>query len=144
MDGLDADLARMASVLLDSRVVRRVIKQHRQLSGVGLQVPHARCYWLPRGELVRLIERDELAIDPAELPAEVAIFSGARGALAAGDRDELLRAWRAVFHARVHQAFEHRIAAGAITKASIRERIHRVGQTEFDEIRRVLREEDLV
>jgi hypothetical protein len=144
MEALDADLARVAAVLLDDRVVRRVIKKHRRLPGIGLQVPHARCYTLPRAELEAMVERDELGVDPATLPAQVAIFSGARDALAAGDADELARAWRAIFHAHVHHAFDRLIAAQALTPATIRERIHRIGQTEFDEIRSVLRQEDLL
>lgn len=144
MDGLDAELARVAAVLLEDRVLRRVIKKHRRLPGIGLQVPHARCYTLPRADLEALVERGELPVEPAALPAQVAIFGGSRAALAAGDRGELSRAWRAIFHARVHQAFDERLAHGAITPASIRERIHRIGQTEFDEIRSVLRQEDLL
>lgn len=144
MAALDADLARVAAVLLDDRVVRRVIKQHRRLPGIGLQVPHARCYTLPRVELEALVRRDELGVDPATLPAHVAIFGGARDALAAGDADELSRAWRAIFHAHVHHAFDRLIAQQALTPATIRERIHQVGQTEFDEIRSVLRQEELL
>src|SRR5258706_10438688 len=98
MDGLDADLARVAAVVLEDRVLRRVIKQHRRLPGIGLYVPHARCYALPRADLENLVERDELHVDPAALPPHVAIFSGSRAALAAGDRDELARAWRLIFH----------------------------------------------
>src|SRR5882762_7319333 len=105
MEDLDADLARMAAVVLDDRVVRRVIKKHRGLPGIGLQVPHARCYTLPRADLVDLVDRSELAADPDALPAQVVIFGGSRDALAAGDPDELVRAWRAIFHAHVHQAF---------------------------------------
>jgi hypothetical protein len=144
MEDLDADLARVAAVLLEDRVVRRVIKQHRQLPGIGLQVPHARCYTLPRASLESLVERAELGVDPATLPAQVAIFGGSREALAAGDAEEGLRAWRAIFHAHVHQVFDRLLAQQAITPAMIRERIHRIGQTEFDEIRSVLRQEDLL
>ncbi len=125
-------------------MVRRVIKKHRRLPGVGLQVPHARCYTLPRASLEGLVDRDELGVDPATLPAQVAIFGGSREALAAGDADAGLRAWRAIFHAHVHQAFDRLIAQQAITPAMIRERIHRIGETEFDEIRSVLRQEDLL
>src|ERR1700712_880932 len=132
MEDLDADLARVAAVLLEDRVLRRVIKQHRRLPGIGLQVPHARCYTLARAELEALVERDELEVDPATLPAQVAIFGGARDALVAGDADELVRAWRAIFHAHVHHAFDQLIAQQALTPAMIRERIHRIGQTEFD------------
>jgi len=144
MEDLDADLARVASVLLEDRVVRRVIKKHRRLPGMGLQVPHARCYTLPRADLEALVERAELGVDPATLPAQVAIFGGDRDALAAGDAGEQTRAWRAIFHAHIHQAFDRLIAQQALTPASIRERIHRIGQTEFDEIRSVLRQEELL
>ena len=144
MEELDADLARIAAVLLEDRVVRRVIKKHRRLPGIGLQVPHAQCYTLPRTELEALVDRAELGIDPAALPARVAIFGGSRDALVAGDADELTRAWRAIFHAHVHQAFDRLIAQQTLTTATIRERIHRIGQTEFDEIRSVLRQEDLL
>jgi hypothetical protein len=144
MDGLDAELARVAAVLLEDRVVRRVIKKHRRLPGMGLQVPHAQCYTLARADLLELVERDELHVDPEALPAHVAIFGGSRAALAAGDRGELSRAWRLIFHARVHQAFDELLAQRAITPAAIRERINRIGQTEFDEIRSVLRQEELL
>src|ERR1700712_5118254 len=117
MEALDADLARVAAVLLDDRVVRRVIKKHRRLPGIGLQVPHAQCYTLPRAELAALVERDELAVEPATLPEPVAIFSGSRTALAAGEPAELSRAWRMIFHARVHQALDARLAAAALTPA---------------------------
>ncbi|HEX7839039.1 MAG TPA: hypothetical protein VF469_16285, partial [Kofleriaceae bacterium] len=144
MDELDAELARAAAVLLEDRVVRRVIKQHRRLPGIGLQVPHARCYALPRADLEQLVDRDELAADPAALPAGVVIFGGSRTALVAGDPAELSHAWRAIFHARIHQALDAHVAGGALTAASIRARIHQIGQTEFDEIRAVLRQEDLL
>ena len=144
MDELDADLARVAAVLVEDRVVRRVIKQHRELHGIGLQVPHAQCYALPRAAFERLVERDELAVDPRQLPDDVVIFGGPRAQLAAGDPAELSRAWRAIFHGRVHLVLDALARTGAITRASIRARIHRVGQTEFDEIRAVLRQEDLL
>ena len=50
------------------------------------------------------------------------------------------QAWRAIFHARVHQALD----ALALTPAAIRPRINDIGQLAFDEIRLVLRQEDLL
>ena len=144
MDELDAELAHAGAAVLEDRVVRRVIKQHRRLPGIGLQVPHAQCYTLPRAALERLVDRDELTTDPAALPDDVVIFGGPRAALAAGDPAALSRAWRAIFHGRIHQALAALVDRGAITRASIRERVHRIGQTEFDEIRTVLRQEDLL
>ena len=144
MAALDAELARVAAVLLEDRVVRRVIKQHRRLPGIGLQVPHARCYALASGELAGIVEHHELPIALAALPAHVVIFGGSRAALAAGDRGELTRAWRAIFHGHVHLAFEQLAARNQLPPGAVRERIHRIGQTEFDEIRWVLRQEDLL
>src|SRR5262249_21284301 len=102
------------------------------------------CYTLARGALERLVERDELAIDPAALPDHVVIFGGARSALAAGDPRALSRAWRAIFHGRLHLPLDALVPTGATTRISTRERIHRIGQTEFDEIRAVVRQEDLL
>ena len=144
MASLDAELARVAAVLLEDRVVRRVIKKHRGLPGIGLQVPHARCYALARDELAGMVEPHELPIELAALPAHVVIIGGSRAALAAGDRGERSRAWRAIFHGHVHLAFEQLQARGKLSPGAVRERIHRIGQTEFDEIRWVLRQEDLL
>jgi hypothetical protein len=140
MDEVDAELAGVAAVLLEDRVLRRVIKKHRHVPGIGLQVAHARCYALPLADLAALVEPGELAADPAALPARIAILGGSREALAARDPDEQRRAWRAIFHALVHQAYDDL----ALTAASVRERVHRIGETEFDEIRQVLRQEDLL
>ncbi len=144
MAPLDTQLASLSAVLLDDRILRRVIKRHRRLHGIGLQVPHATSYTLPRAELVRLTDKDELPVDPATLPHQVVLFTGSRGDLADGKQEAWTDAWRAIFHARVHAAFDARLASGALTTAAIRERINRVGQTEFDEIRFVLRQEDLL
>ena len=143
-DLVDDELGRLGAVLLEERVLRRVIKQHRGLRGVGLQVPHERCYVLPRRDLAPLVEHDGVTADLASLPERVIAISGDRAALAAGEPAALCAAWRAVFHASVHQAFDELLATRALTLAAIRERINRVGQTEFDEIRSVLRQEELL
>ena len=41
-------------------MLRRVIKAHRKLPGLGLQVPHARCYALPGKELAPLVEHGDM------------------------------------------------------------------------------------
>jgi hypothetical protein len=142
-DPVDTELAGVGVVLLEDRVVRRVIKAHRRLPGLGLQVPHAHGYGLPAAALRDLVEPGELAVDAAALPARVILFSGSRAALGAGDPHEWARAWRAAFHGAVHAALEAKLAAG-LTEAAVRERINRIGQTEFDEIRSVLAQEELL
>src|SRR5262249_43105232 len=143
MAELDERLAKVGAILVEDRVLRRVIKRHRRLGGVGLQVPHATSYALPKARLLELVEADELAFAPQLLPERVAIFTGSRDQLAAGTPEALSRAWRAIFHARIHDVFDDKFARKELTTSAIRERINRVGQTEFDEIRFVLRQADL-
>lgn len=144
MHAVDDELAKLGAILVEDRVLRRVIKAHRRVRAVGLAVPHEHCYSIARVELVLHVERDELAIDPAVLPERAILVRGDRGALAGGQPEVLSRLWRQVFHARVHQAFDELLDAGGLTAAAIRERVHRIGQTEFDEIRSVLEQEDLL
>jgi hypothetical protein len=130
-------------LVADARLVRRVIKKHRHLPGVGLQVPHARCYWLPREALLDIVSARELGRVAADLPEQVVL-------LARPERDDVRRKpaaeileqlWRDAFHALVHVEIDRLIATSVLTPARIRERIHRIGQTEFDEIRLVLRQD---
>jgi hypothetical protein len=133
-------------LLVDARLVRRVIKRHRRLPGVGLQVPHARCYVLRRDALLEIVDRRELGPAAADLPDDVILLPRPDAdELAQTPTAELLRGcWRYAFHARVHLEIERRAAAGKLTPAMLRERVHRIGQTEFDEIRLVLRQDDLL
>src|SRR5207244_3020719 len=101
--------------------------------GLGLQVPHEHCYWLPRAELGKLVAADELPIALDKLPERVTLVSGSSET-----------AWRSIFHARVHRAFDDLLEKKTITTGVIRERVNRIGQTEFDEIRSVLRQEELL
>ncbi len=144
MAAVDDELAKLGAILVEDRVLRRVIKAHRRVRAVGLQVPHEHCYTIARGELERYVERDELAVELASLPERVILVRADRGALAGARPEEHSRLWRAIFHARVHQAFDELLEARALTAAAIRERVHRIGQTEFDEIRSVLQQEDLL
>ena len=142
MDGVDSRLAEVGAVLVDERPLRRAIKRHRRLRGLGLQVPHAECDLLPHAELARLVEDHQLHVDLAALPEPAVAFCGSRAGLEQRDEQAELAAWRAIFHARVHAAFDARLATGKLTPAVVRERIGRIGQTEFDEIRFVLRQAD--
>ena len=164
MAAVDDELAAVGAVLVEERVLRRVIKAHRRVRAVGLQVPHEHCYALARGELERFVERGEVGVELAALPERVVLVRGDRDALAEGrpeerspgrsaerpeerseeQSEERSRLWRAIFHGRVHQAFDELLGGKALTPAAIRERVHRIGQAEFDEIRSVLRQEDLL
>src|SRR5437762_8613282 len=100
MAAVDGELAKLGAILVEDRVLRRVIKAHRRIRAVGLQVPHEHCYTIARGELARYVERGEVAVELASLPERVILVRAERGALA-GDRPEVMsRLWRAIFHAR--------------------------------------------
>src|SRR5438067_1515316 len=132
-----------AALLVPSRLLRRVIKRDRKLAIVGLRVPHRKSYVIGRDALVALVDRDELPIEAdRELPETVLLLERPeREDLAATPRGEVLVVyWRLLFHARVHAA----VARRGLSDAAVRERIHRVGGAEFDEVRTVLRQEKFV
>ncbi len=150
--GLNLDeLARLvhqadpAAVLVAPRVLWRVIKHCRQVPGWGLQIPHRKSFVVTREELSGVVEPDEL-LPRCELPELVILLAWPEEEqLQTRPRDEtLLEYWRLLFHARVHWVLQQRIARGELTLPKVRQRIHRIGQTEFDEVRYVLRSEELL
>jgi hypothetical protein len=132
-----------AALLVPTRLLRRVIKRDRKLAIVGLRVPHRKTYVIRRDELFALVDADELAVEPGrELPDTVLLLERPEPEdLAATARSDVLVVyWRLLFHARVHAVIANR----RLTAAAVRERIHRIGEAEFDEARTVLRQEKLL
>lgn len=144
IDRVDEELAAVGAILVEDRLLRRIIKRHRHVPGLGLQVPHARGYALPKAELVTVIDPAELPIAVDRLPERVAVITGRRVELARGRAEAWSTAWRAIFHAHVHHGFDALVAGGGLGPAAIRQRINAIGQTEFDEARLVLRQEELL
>src|SRR6476646_7010556 len=96
-----------AALLVPPRLLRRVIKHDRKLTGLGLQVPHRKSYVIGRDALLALAGRDELGLDPGrELPPTVLLLARPEPEeLAARPRGQLLvKYWRLLFHAAVHRA----------------------------------------
>jgi hypothetical protein len=138
-------LADPAVLLLPPRLLRRVIKYHRHIAGLGLQVPHRRCYVIDRKALLQIASPHELGLRHGHEPPPTLLLiahpnGGRAGALPPGEA--LLRCRRLLFHCRIHAAFEQQLADGGLTPADIRGRIERIGRTEFEEIRRVLQQEN--
>ena len=127
----------MTHVVVDPRVIRRVIKHQRGLSGFGLEVPHGHCCVVERASLLTVATEAELGRTSAELPASVIL-------VARPERADAQHQWRRAFHGFVHQQLDERVRDGTLTHALVRERINRIGQTEFDEVRAVLRGEELL
>ena len=130
-------------IVVDPRVLRRVIKHHRSITGL---VPHGRTYVIDRASLLDIVDTDELGVAAADVPDPTLLVARPtpRDMRERSDTEVLTRLWRAVFHARVHVALMNRAEAGALSEAAVRARIEAIGKTEFDEIRAILRHDDLV
>lgn len=135
------------AILAPPRILRRVIKHDRQIGGIGLKVPHRKSYAIETARLLKSVGLDELGLPAdAELPERVVLLARPDAeylaSLTAGEA--LVKYWRLLFHVRVHQALEERIAAEELNAAAMVDRIARIGVGEFEEIRAVLRHEDLL
>src|SRR5690242_14991673 len=128
LDRVDEELAAVGAVLVEDRLLRRLIKRHRHVPGMGLQVPHASGYALAKAELIVHLDPAELTTDVERLPARVAVITGKRTDLARGVEAAWCQAWRAIFHAHVHHAFDALIAADRLSAADVRQRINAIGQ----------------
>jgi hypothetical protein len=140
--GLTAVLARTdpAALLVPPRILRRVIKQDCGLTGFGFQVPHYKTYVIGRDALLRIADRGELGIPPDRDLPETVILLQRPDAKALGKHaasDILLKAWRLLFHARVHIMLGDR----KLDEPAVVERIRRLGTAVFNEARSVLRQE---
>jgi hypothetical protein len=136
-----------AAILAPPRILRRVIKLDRQISGIGLKVPHRKSYLIDAERLLNIVDRDELGLDAGAQLAGTIILLARPDAdylstLTAGEA--LVKYWRLLFHARVHQALEERARHGKLDAATVRKRILRLGTAEFAEIRSVLAQEDFL
>jgi hypothetical protein len=134
-----------AVLLVPPRLLRRVIKHDREVTGFVLQVPHRRSYVIGGQELLKIVGRDELGLAAgSELPARAVLLAGPSADTLASTAREvtLLKYWRMLFHALVHLHLERSFAETDLSEAGIRKRLFRIGHTEFEEIRRVLRQDE--
>jgi hypothetical protein len=126
------------AVLISPRLLRRIIKHDRGLTGVGLQVPHRKCYVIDRDRLRTLADDEELGLEhDRELPAAVILLPRPdEESLKVRSHEAILaKYWRLLFHASVHRA----LAARNLTQSDIRDRVRRIGRAAFAEIHTVLR-----
>src|SRR5262245_25313564 len=105
-------------------LLRRIIKAHRALPGLGLSVPHAGCYALRREALLKLIDPTLVGHTRESLPEKVILVARPQPSEMAGRAppDILARLWRSVFHAQVHLVLAARVASGALPDAALRTR----------------------
>jgi hypothetical protein len=136
-----------AAILVPQRILRRIIKQHAHLPGIGLSVPHRKVYVLHREALLAIADRAELELPiERQLPEKVIVLAqpaAERLSLLSSD-EALTYVWRLLFHGRIHLLMDDLIAQQRLTVFQIRNRIRELERTSFEEIRTVLRSEDLL
>ncbi len=140
-----------SAFLVEPRVLRRVIKAEVHLPALSLQIPHRKAWIAKRNTLIRHVELDELGTefmddDSIELPDQAILLQRPEeSALDSMGLEQLLgRCWRLLFHARIDLGYQRLRDQGKLDHSQIRERIHRLGQAEFDEVCEVLRHENMV
>jgi hypothetical protein len=99
-----------SALLVPPRILRRVIKKHGGLTGIGLQVPHRKSYVIGQDVLLQIADYADLRIKYSRaLPDTLLLFPAPDlakfRALPPGAM--LLEYWRLLFHARVHLARPH-------------------------------------
>src|SRR5205823_1659671 len=69
-----------AVFLVSPRLLCRIIKQHRQITGLGLQVPHRRCYVIDRTALMQIVAPRDIGLrDGGELPPTLILIAHPNG-----------------------------------------------------------------
>ena len=129
------------------RVVRRVLQNELDIASPLQQPPHRKCCVVQRDRLLWLVARDELGVDiHAELPDQIILIAQPEEhQLETMTREELQRHyWRLMFHARIDFEMIARTARSRMSQSDLRRRIDRLGQSSFDEIRSVLRAEQML
>lgn len=136
-----------AALLVEPRILRRVIRLDRRLPGLGLSVPHRKTYTIERDRLLVFVDRTELELLPgADLPRHVILL--------ATPEDEALDAWepqrllqhyaRLLFHAGVHAALDELLHHASAAEEFGQQRRKQIGAIEFAEIRSVLLKDDFL
>ncbi len=134
------------AVVVQPRLLRRVLKRERHLRIALVQVPHKDGFVVSRDAFwwnVRPSEAGMTADEAEALPRQIFM-------LPAPPPRELYRRpvpfllrdlWRSLFHLRVHAHLEGESGERTLDLHACNERIHQIGQAAFDAARRVMEEE---
>lgn len=135
-----------AAFFVAGRVLRRVIVHDCLLTSLSIQAPHHPCYVIGHDALLDLVARDELSPWPRPIPETVMLLEAVEEEeFAARPHAQIYeQAQRRLLHVRVHAAYDKLVAQRKFLPTLVKKRIDEIGQMEFDEIRLVARQEDLV
>ncbi len=140
--GLALRAADPAAFLIEPRILRRVIRIDRQIIGLASAVPRVTGYMISKIRLLECADPLEVGLcTPDDLPNEVLLIERPSDAwLAEVSADSaLLVGWRRLFSLRIETALRVEHRRGRLESKALRERITAIGQTEFDEVRGILK-----
>ena len=135
-----------AALLVEPRILRRVIRLDRRLAGLGLFMPHRKTYTIERDRLLAFVDWAELELPPgADLPRSVILIARVTNETleTVPAEQSIRRCLRLLFHARVHLELGRRLE-GQPTRELAEQRKQQLGEIEFAEIRSVLMKEELL
>ncbi len=132
-------------LLVSPRIMRGMIQRVYHIPLLWVHVPHEQCHVFDRQILFREVEQEKLDLPPdRRLPETVILMQRPTAETLQGSDQEslLLKYWRYLFHAHVDMELLAQASKGRLTSSSVRSRIDAIGQTEFEEIRSVLHQEN--
>src|ERR1043166_867273 len=129
-----------AAVLVAPHILDRIVQQSFDLPRVTWTIPHRKSFIADRQVLFQHVDQAELPVAPDQLIPPTVMLLAYPSLDDMNDRQEplLLKYWRRLFHTSIHKILEDRWKQGQLTDTDIRERIAKIGRTEFEEIRTVL------
>lgn len=141
MTGLEQAIASAApeALLVDSRILRRVIRLDRRLKGLGIRVPHDQSYTIDRDRLLAFVDYRELPAGSELAPMVILLGRPSEQELEQWVTSKLLvHYWRLIFHSRLHAAVTSRYRSLEERLILVEKRRSQLGQLVFEEFRSVL------
>ena len=132
-----------SAYLVESRVIRRVIREQFGFAKLSASIPHTESQVVAAVDVRHLTHPDELGLTTfSNLPDRCLLISQPEeGELEHWPLQELLQqVWRRLFHAEVDRELMLKCQL-KFTRADVQERIAEIGQVEFDEAHFVMRSE---
>lgn len=132
-----------SAYLVESRVIRRVIREQFGFAKLSASIPHTESQVVAAVDVRHLTHPDELGLSAfTDLPDRCLLISQPEeGELDHWPLQELLQqVWRRLFHAQIDRELVLKCQM-KLRRSDVQERIAEIGQVEFDEAHFVLRSE---
>lgn len=132
-----------SAYLVESRVIRRVIREQFGFAKLSASIPHTESQVVAAVDVRHLTHPDELGLTTfSNLPDKCLLISQPEeGELEHWPMQELLQqVWRRLFHAVIDRELMQKCQM-KFRRADVQERIAEIGQVEFDEAHFVMRSE---